>query len=103
MICFTFSSTAMLCFSSYFVQTLESHRACSPLPFRLPTITAHGRETQPSQEKICAWPRNFKFTGRVGVCKGVEKQGIGNRDQGIENRLHLAEKCTRSEEHTSEL
>jgi hypothetical protein len=28
------------------------------------------------------------------VCKGVEKQGIGNRDQGIENRLHLAEKCT---------
>src|ERR1017187_7490399 len=94
MICFTFSSTAMLCFSSYFVKTQESHRACSPLPFRLPTITARGRERQPLQEKNCAWPRNFKFTGRVGVCKGVEKQGIGNQEWRIGNRLHLADKCT---------
>ena len=42
--------------------------------------------------KKCAWPRNFKSTGRVGVCKGVGRDqgsGVGDQGKNIELRAKI--------------
>jgi len=33
----------------------------------------------------------FKSTGPMGVCKGSKKQGIGNKEHGIENHWKMTD------------
>jgi hypothetical protein len=63
------------------LETLRGSKPLIPIPPAYNTGPWQGKTT--TAHKKSAWPRNFKSTGRVGVCKG---SGTGNREQGTGNR-----------------